>query len=210
MISVVSTLLCLHHQSSAVYSSSPTVVASYRTLWWCFKIAGSWIPDHLFLQHDYLFSKLQIPLILSDCTFKTSSSTHNNRNFQLHQNLTVEIGDMINVFQMLVKLFVSLWWCALLSLIDPPVEASSITNPLRHDGDISKVVPGYFDVKRKKDYFNMTPNALKDLPFISHNHPDPACNVGFHLAWSTTVGSAVFASPVSFPDRDGKRQLFLR
>ena len=119
---------------------------------------------------------------------------------------------MINAaFPMMAKqLSVVVWWCALLTILDPAVEASSITNPLRHDGDISKVVPGYFDVKRKKDYFNMTPSAIKDISYISHGHPDPACNVGFHLAWSTTVGSAVFASPVSFPDRDGKRQLFLR
>ena len=72
------------------------------------------------------------------------------------------------------------------------------------------MVPGYFDIKRKKDYFNMTPTALNNIPAISHGHSDPLCNVGFQLAWSTAVGSAVFASPVIFPSGlDGQRQIFL-
>ena len=56
----------------------------------------------------------------------------------------------------------------------------------------------------------MTPTALNNIPAISHGHSDPLCNVGFQLAWSTAVGSAVFASPVIFPSGlDGQRQIFL-
>ena len=110
----------------------------------------------------------------------------------------------------IASLLRTLWLLGL--CLAPPcaVHASSISNPLRHDGDIGKVVPGYFDVKQKKPFFNMTPNAVHDLPFVGHNHPDPVCSVGFSLAWSTTVGSAVFASPVIFPTgSEGPRQIFL-
>ena len=56
----------------------------------------------------------------------------------------------------------------------------------------------------------MTPTALNNIPAISHGQSDPLCNVGFQLAWSTAVGSAVFASPVIFPSGlDGQRQIFL-
>ena len=81
----------------------------------------------------------------------------------------------------------------LLLLVD-----SSITNPLRADGDISKVLSDY-DGKTSKAYYNSTPHDLKELPIITYNSPDPDCNVGFRLAWSSTVGSPVYSSPVVFP-----------
>lgn len=79
------------------------------------------------------------------------------------------------------------------------VLASPLTNPLRADGDISNVIPDYFDRKSFKAYHNATPHDLKDIPIISYNSPDPDCNVGFKLAWSTSVGSPVYASPIIFP-----------
>lgn len=79
------------------------------------------------------------------------------------------------------------------------VLASPLTNPLRADGDISNVIPDYFDRKSFKAYHNSTPHDLRDIPIISYNSPDPDCNVGFKLAWSSTVGSPVYASPIIFP-----------
>jgi hypothetical protein len=79
------------------------------------------------------------------------------------------------------------------------VKSSSISNPLRENGDIGKVIPDYFDTKRFKDYHNSTPSVLENVPVISYNSPDPACNVGFRLLWSSQVGSSVFGTPVIFP-----------
>ena len=78
-------------------------------------------------------------------------------------------------------------------------DASSITNPFRANGDISKVVPDYIDRKASKVYHNSTPHDLRELPIISYNSPDPDCNVGFKLTWTSTVGSPVYSSPVVFP-----------
>ena len=78
-------------------------------------------------------------------------------------------------------------------------DASSITNPFRANGDISKVVPDYIDRKISKVYHNSTPHDLRELPIISYNSPDPDCNVGFKLMWTSIVGSPVYSSPVVFP-----------
>ena len=76
---------------------------------------------------------------------------------------------------------------------------SSISNPLKDDADIHKVIPDYYDTKRFKEYHNSTPSDLTDVPVISYNSPDPTCNVGFRLLWSSQVGSSVFGTPVIFP-----------
>jgi hypothetical protein len=121
------------------------------------------------------------------------------------------IGDIISysVFLLIMKkgLFKSVWspnlhiiatfGALLLLLVD-----SSVTNPLRADGDISKVLSDY-DGKASKAYYNSTPHDLKELPIITYNSPDPDCNVGFRLAWSSTVGSPVYSSPVVFPSGTG-------
>lgn len=79
------------------------------------------------------------------------------------------------------------------------VSTSPITNPLRSDSGIADAIPDYFDRKTTKVYHNSTPHARKNVPTISYNSPDPDCNVGFKLAWSSSVGSPVFSSPVIFP-----------
>lgn len=80
------------------------------------------------------------------------------------------------------------------------IYASPISNPLRADGDITKVIPDYFESKTStRNFHNSTPHILKEVPIISYNSPDPECNVGFKLAWSANVGSSVYASPVVFP-----------
>lgn len=93
---------------------------------------------------------------------------------------------------------------AILSLIFlAEINTSPITNPHRVDGDINNVIPDYFDRKTTKAYHNSTPHDRKDVPIITYNSPDPDCNVGFKLAWSSTVGSPVYASPVIFPSGIG-------
>lgn len=45
--------------------------------------------------------------------------------------------------------------------------ASPITNPYRANGDITKVIPEYFDTKnRLKNYQNSTPIVLDEVPFL--------------------------------------------
>ena len=90
---------------------------------------------------------------------------------------------------------------------------SSISLPLKENGDITKVIPGYYENKQKKEYFNSTPSALRNLPVVSYHSSDPMCNVGFQLSWSSTVGSPVYGNPVIFPSgkiiRSSKRLMRL-
>ena len=79
------------------------------------------------------------------------------------------------------------------------LESSPITNPLKDDADIQRVIPDYIGRKSPKNYFNSTPHARKEVPIISYNSPDPDCNVGFKLAWSSGVASPVYATPIVFP-----------
>ena len=84
---------------------------------------------------------------------------------------------------------------------------SSLSNPLRADGDITKVIPEYNDVKTFKSYYNMTPEELHKVGQLQTNLD--SCNVDAHLKWSSVVGSSVYSAPVLFPSDDGKKQIFL-
>lgn len=80
------------------------------------------------------------------------------------------------------------------------LDSAPITNPHRPNSDITKVIPDYFDSKTaSKSYHNSFPHIRPDVPIIAYNSRDPDCNVGFKLAWSSTVGSPVYAPPVIFP-----------
>ena len=87
---------------------------------------------------------------------------------------------------------------------------SPITNPLREDGDISKIVPDYLDVKKFRAYHNSTPIIVHNAPEVHLSSSEASCSIDFRLKWSTSVGSSVFAAPVIFPvGADGKKSIFL-
>jgi hypothetical protein len=84
----------------------------------------------------------------------------------------------------------------------------SLSNPYRADGDISKVIPEYNDVKTFKAYHNMTPQHLPDIEKMKTSIP--SCNIDAHLKWTSIVGSSVYSTPVLFPSGDDeKKQIFL-
>ena len=78
-------------------------------------------------------------------------------------------------------------------------ESAPKSIPLKDDANIAEVIPFYNRKVSPKNYFNSTPHARKEVPIISYNSPDPDCNVGFKLAWSSSVASPVYATPVIFP-----------
>ena len=85
---------------------------------------------------------------------------------------------------------------------------SLLSNPLRADGDVTKVIPEYSDVKTFKSYYNMTPENLRNVDVLKANLE--SCNVDAHLKWTSVVGSSVYSTPVLFPSGDDeKRQIFL-
>jgi len=90
-------------------------------------------------------------------------------------------------------------------------DGSPITNPLFENGDVSKVIPDYFDTKhRSKAYHNNTPLELTSVPEIRFDKDDVSCRVEFRVKWSASVGSSVYAPPSIFPaGPDGKKQIFL-
>jgi hypothetical protein len=100
-----------------------------------------------------------------------------------------------------------LLWVALVPHL-PPAFSSSISNPLAADGDVSKVIPDYFDTKRKKDYHASTPDVLHNVESVIHDATCPKQE--FKLRWASGVESSVYAPPVLFPSGpEGKRQIFM-
>lgn len=90
------------------------------------------------------------------------------------------------------------------------VSGAPISNPLIPDGDMSSVVPKYFDSKTFRVFHNSTPSVLNSVPVIRLQHKDPTCSLVFKQRWSTTVGSSVYGTPVIFPSGvEGRRQIFL-
>jgi hypothetical protein len=87
--------------------------------------------------------------------------------------------------------------------------ASPITNPLKADGDIAKVIPEYFDSKTKKDFHTLFPNGSIVAQELVSSPLHSQGNVEFKLRWATTVGSPIYATPVLFPSSTtGKKQIF--
>jgi hypothetical protein len=87
------------------------------------------------------------------------------------------------------------------------VESSSITLPYNADGDLSKIIPEYFDSKRTKTYYNSTPvppDQVKAL-FLQGS-----CDVNFRLRWSTNLGSSIVSPPVLYPfQTTSSKRIFL-
>ena len=84
------------------------------------------------------------------------------------------------------------------------VISSSITNPLGADGDVSKVIPKYFDTKGTKAFYESTPTNLTDVKSITTDE----CKVEFRFRWSTNVGSSVFSPPIIYRSQSGKKYIF--
>jgi hypothetical protein len=96
------------------------------------------------------------------------------------------------------------------------VSAAPITVPFGKNGDISKVIPDYFDTKKQtKTYHNSTPDqsVAGDIQLVRQYNVDPRCKfnkIEMKLRWSTPVGSSVFGHPMIFPaGPNGKKQIFL-
>ena len=84
--------------------------------------------------------------------------------------------------------------------------SSSITNPFNENGDISKIIPDYFDSKRSKAFYESKPTVLENVKTLSH---DNSCDIGFRFRWSTNVGSSVFSPPVIYSsNKNGKKSIF--
>ena len=94
----------------------------------------------------------------------------------------------------------------LLAVIATSIHASSITNPFHENGDISKVIPDYFDTKKSKSYYSSVPINISNVKTVTH---DSSCDIGFRFRWSTNVGSSIFAPPVIYPTGvSGKKSVF--
>ena len=106
---------------------------------------------------------------------------------------------MCKLFLIIAVLCVSLDICT----------ASSVSQPLRPDGDISKVIPDYFDSKvGPRVYFNSTPDHTVNP--VSHIDSDSICDLNFHVSWSTNLASPIYSSPLIFPTGpEGQKELFL-
>ena len=93
------------------------------------------------------------------------------------------------------------------------VECSPITNPHLENGDISKIIPDYFDSKTgSRVYHNSTPAYLNEAHefTLSHVDKDSSCSLNFHLKWTAHVGSPVYATPLIFPSGpEGRKEIFV-
>ena len=90
-------------------------------------------------------------------------------------------------------------------------QASTISNPLKEGGDITKVLPDYYDHKVTKAYHNATPSrttAVGDVEFGKSG--DNSCAIKFRLRWAAEVESAVLSPQVIFPSGpDGKKEIYI-
>ena len=93
------------------------------------------------------------------------------------------------------------------------VSASPITNPHLEKGDISLIIPDYFDSKKgTRMYHNSTPLSLDEAHefTLSHMDKDASCSLDFHLKWTAHVGSPVYATPLIFPSGpEGRKEIFV-
>jgi hypothetical protein len=95
-------------------------------------------------------------------------------------------------------------------------QASTISNPLKAGGDVTKVLPDYYDHKTTKAYHNATP-ARGAVPVASvefgragEGEGGGSCAVKFRLRWAAEIESAVLATPVIFPSGpDGKNEIYI-
>lgn len=89
--------------------------------------------------------------------------------------------------------------------------SSSISNPLKADGDIGKVLPDYYDHKITKAYHNSTPARAVPVGAVDFGQTgDNSCAVKFRLRWATEIESAVLSAPVIFPSGpEGKNEIYL-
>ncbi|KAJ1389341.1 hypothetical protein B484DRAFT_409350, partial [Ochromonadaceae sp. CCMP2298] len=88
------------------------------------------------------------------------------------------------------------------------LNASPITIPLTENGNLSDILPDFYDFKRGKAYHELTPRTDVHASAVRHGDHDSA--VQFRLRWATTVASPIFSSPVLFPSGpEGAKQIFL-
>lgn len=87
--------------------------------------------------------------------------------------------------------------------------ASPITNPLKSDQDLDRVIPDYFDSKKTKRYHAYSPNASITAQEVQFNL-ESGVAAEFSLRWSTTLGSPIYSPPVIFPSgSNGQKQIFV-
>ena len=103
--------------------------------------------------------------------------------------------------------------CGTLALTTLPLSVkAAVSNPLPSKGDLGNILPEYQDVKEtEKKYYEHKIEKHHDAKSILDTETlDNSCNIGVRSKWSSSVGSGIFAAPVSYPSGiDGKKEIFV-
>ena len=77
--------------------------------------------------------------------------------------------------------------------------SSPVTHPLAPDGDLSSIIPDYFDSKTKgKDFYKRKPKYIKEANRVIVSE-EKTCGIDFRLDWSTVLQeSAVYSTPIIY------------
>ena len=94
--------------------------------------------------------------------------------------------------------------------------SSPLVNPLRHDGDISKVIPYYLSSSsaNQKQYFNETPAVHLQAADVSKNRAASGAHIScsdvdFSVKWQASVTSSVYSTPLIFLSAEGKKHILV-
>jgi hypothetical protein len=104
-------------------------------------------------------------------------------------------------------LFLSLCSLFLIGVLD----ASPITIPFTPEGELDKVIPEYFGSKKTpKQYHKLSPNQSYGVLELDLNYQE-SCNINFELQWTVQTDSAIYSTPVIFPNGDSSdlKNIFL-
>ena len=104
------------------------------------------------------------------------------------------------------------WWICTTLLLPVVVLASPVTTPHLPGGNITDVIPAYFDSKKGRRVYHETVPEYKaeDHKSTSHIDKDATCGLDLTVRWSSDVGGPVYGTPVIFPSGPGgKREVFL-
>lgn len=92
---------------------------------------------------------------------------------------------------------------------------SPLVNPLRHDGDISKVIPYYLASSTSgKNYYNETPAVHLQAGDVSKNRAASGAHIScsdvdFSVKWQASVTSSVYSTPLIFLSSEGKKHILV-
>ena len=93
---------------------------------------------------------------------------------------------------------------------------SPIVNPLRHDGDISKIIPYYLQTSSAagKQYYNETPALHLQAADVTKNRAVGGAHIScsdvdFQVKWQASVTSSVYSTPLIFLSAEGKKHILV-